>query len=491
MDERHDLVIRNVEIYDGTGGAPRSGALAIDADRIAAVGDVEGPGAVELDASGLAAAPGFIDVHTHDDFAAVLHPDMAFKIEGGVTTCVVGNCGMGAAPWAQARMMARAFHPNQELPEWEGYAGYAARFDAEPASTNIGFLVGHGTMRAAAMGGERRAPDAGELAQMQATLEEGLAAGAVGLSTGLIYEPGRHASTDEIVALASGMRGTRGLYATHMRDEGAGLVESVEEAIAVGERAGVPVQISHHKASGPENWGLVAKSLARIEAAQARGLDVHADQYPYTAGSTVLAAVASGLKSGLGKITPDAIVVASTKSHPEWEGRSLAVLAEELGLAWRDAADHVLAAEPMATCVMHTMSEDDVRQVMHHPSTMIGSDGIPTLDGKPHPRLYGTFARVLGHYARDLGLFSIAEGVHRMTGFPARKFGLVDRGALEPGAFADIVLFDAEEIIDRGTFEDPNHAPAGVAHVFVNGEHVVRDGAHTGSRPGRVLRRAD
>lgn len=487
---QHDLVIRNATIYDGTGAPPRAGALAIDGDRISVVGDVPDAGSVEVDAVGLAAAPGFIDAHTHDDFAAVLHPDMAFKLTGGVTTCVVGNCGMGAAPWPQARLMARAFHPNHELPEWAGYAGYAARLEREPAATNTAFLVGHGTLRAAAMGGARRAPDAGELDHMRGNLEEGLAAGAVGLSTGLIYEPGRHAATDEIVALAQVVHGTGGLYATHMRDEGGGLLDSVREAIEIGERAGVPVQISHHKASGQENWGLVARSLELIEAAQARGVDVDADQYPYTAGSTVLAAVVGGVKSGIGTITGDAIVVASTSEHPEWEGRSLEALGNEFSVPWPEAAERVLAAEPMATCVMHTMSEDDVQCVMRHPSTMIGSDGIPTLEGKPHPRLYGTFARVLGHYARDLGLFSLEEGVYRMTGFPARKFGLTGRGLLEAGAFADIVLFDADRIIDRGTFEDPNQAPAGIAHVFVNGTHAVRDGVHSGERPGRVLRRS-
>lgn len=485
-------MIRNASVIDGTGADPFSADVSVSGDRIDAVGAVAQTGDVEIEASGLALAPGFIDVHTHDDFAAVLHPDMAFKLCGGVTTCVVGNCGFGAAPHRQASLMARAFHPHQTLPEWNGYAGYFAHLDANPPSVNIGVLVGHGTLRMEVLGGEARAPDADELKRMTAHVSEGLHAGALGLSTGLVYEPGRHADTDEIVALASTMAETGGLYATHMRNESERLVEAVREAIEIGERAGVPVQISHHKSAGVPNWGGVAQSIACIEQARHRGVDVHADQYPYTAGSTVLSAIAPDLARNL-RLDAKAlerVVVASTASHPDWEGRSLVELGEQLSVEGVAIADRVLAEEPGATVVMHTMHEDDVQRVMRHPTTMIGSDGIPTLEGKPHPRLYGTFARVLGHYSRDLGLFPLCEAVHRMTGMSAKKFGLTDRGEIRPGAFADLVLFDPERIIDRGTFEDPKQAPAGISRVFVNGTEVVRDGEHLGSRPGRALRRA-
>ena len=491
MAEPFDLVIRGARVYDGTGAAPVAADVALRGDHIAEVGSLDSAQGPELAAHGLALAPGFIDVHTHDDFAAVLNPDMAFKATGGVTSCIVGNCGFGAAPYDAAALMSRAFHPDAELPRWDGYSGYLARLEAEPPSVNVGVLVGHGTLRLAAMGNAARPPDSRELTQMRGVVREGLEAGALGLSTGLIYEPGRHAETDELVTLARELSGTGALYATHMRNEGAGLLEAVAEALEIGERAGVPVQISHHKAAGRDAWGLVARSLAMIERAQARGLDVHADQYPYTAGSTVLAAVVDGLSGerGTTRGADEDIVIASAKGHPEWEGRSLASLREELGGSVLEAAQHVLRAEPLATCVMHSMSEDDVQTVLRHPSTMIGSDGIPTLEGKPHPRLYGTFARVLGHYARDLGLLSLEEAVHRMTGFPARKFGLADRGLVRPGAVADLVLFDPETILDVGTFEDPNHPPRGIAHVLVNGTAVVRDGSHTGARPGRPLRR--
>jgi N-acyl-D-amino-acid deacylase len=486
---RPDLVIRNAALFDGTGAPPRRGDLAVRGERIGSVGEAAERGTRELDAEGLALAPGFIDVHTHDDFAAVLHPEMAFKVEGGVTTCIAGNCGFGAAPWSAGALMARAFHPKAELPRWEGFAGYLQRLDDEPPSVNVGVLVGHGTLRLAAMGNEARPPSDQELARMQADLQEGLDAGALGLSTGLIYDPGRHADSDEIVALAALVGESGGLYASHMRNEADRLVEAVEEAIAVGERAGVPVQISHHKAAGRPNWGRVRDSIRRIEAAQARGLDVHADQYPYTAGSTVLAALLGAGGRGAGGMNAADVVISSASDHPQWEGKSIAQLADELGMEGRQAAQHVVASEPLANVVIHMMDEDDVRTVMRHPSTMIGSDGLPTLDGKPHPRLYGTFARVLGRYARDEKLFPMEEAVHRMTGFPARKFGLEGRGGLREGAYADLVVFDPDGIIDRGSFEDPNQAPAGIAHVFVNGTQVVRDGSHIGARPGRALRR--
>jgi N-acyl-D-aspartate/D-glutamate deacylase len=491
----YDLVIHGATLYDGSGAPPRRADLGLSGDRIAAIGpDIAGGGA-RLDASGLALAPGFIDVHTHDDFAAVLYPEMGFKVQGGVTSVVVGNCGMGAAPWHQATAYAGAFHPGKTLPAWEGYAGYLAHLDSEPASCNVAALVGLGAVRAAVLGGDARAPSAAELDAMRAIVREGVEAGCVGVSSGLIYEPGKHAQLEELAALASEARANGGLYATHMRDEGAGLLDSVREALAIGERAGVPVQISHHKAAGRGSWGLVRESLALLDAARARGVDVSADQYPYTAASTVLAAVVSyfagtGAGHGVGRGDPDDVVLSSAPRNPAWEGRSIASLAAEWGLEPLAAAQRVLDAEGMnAAVVIHNMSEDDVRTVLRHPSTMIGSDGLPMLHGKPHPRLYGTFARVLGTYVREQGVLPLEEAVHRMTGLSAERFGLEGRGQLRAGAFADLVLFDAAAIADVATYADPHHPPVGIARVFVNGTEVVRDGDHTGARPGRALRR--
>lgn len=493
---RADLVLRGGIVYDGTGAGPLRADVALEGARISAVGLLpEIPGAQEVDVRGLAVAPGFIDVHTHDDFAVVVHPDMRFKTLGGVTTCIVGNCGMGAAPFDLAWRIGRAFHPGHELTGWEGYAGYAKRLEDAPPAVNVGVLVGQGTLRGAAMGMERRAPTDGEMHDMRDGLREGLDVGALGWSSGLIYEPSRWATTDELVALAREMADVGGIYATHMRDEGEGLLDSVREAIAVGERGGVAVQISHHKASGRAAWGRVRDSLRLIEEARARGVDVSADQYPYTAGSTVLSAVVSAIalagagSGGLGSISPDDVVIASCAKRKDWEGKSIATLVTEMKLPLADCVARILDAEPGVTIIAHTMCEEDVQTVMRHPSTMIGSDGLPTLAGKPHPRLFGTFARVLGRYSRELGVLSMAEAVHRMTGMPAARFGLEDRGVVRAGALGDLVVFDPATVIDRGTYENPAVSPAGIPHVLVNGSFVVRDAMETDARPGRVLRR--
>ena len=489
-----DYILRNATIVDGTGAMPYQGSIGIAGGRVEQLGDVQGSAKEDMDLSGLTISPGFIDVHTHDDFAAVLYPDMAFKLRGGVTSCVVGNCGMGAAPFPQAATLAKSFHPNHQLPGWDGYKGYLELLDNHPTSVNIAALVGHGTVRMAVLGRQQREPDNREMDKMKQLVLEGLDAGAVGFSTGLVYEPGCYARTEEVIELASLMKSTGGLYATHMRDEGNYLLESIDEAIEIGVKAGVPVQISHHKASGPENWGKVRESIRKIETAQAKGMNIHADQYPYTAGSTILSAVLhqgafDNKGGGKENISPENVVIASTKNRPEWEGKSIASLMVDFNLPARETALKVLESESGATVVMHTISEDDVREVMKHSSTMIGSDGIPTLEGKPHPRLYNTFARVIGHYARDIQLMSLADAIYKMTGFSARKFGLIDRGEIQIGAFADLVVFDAEKIIDKGTFADPNQYPAGIYHVFVNGILSVKDGLCLNERSGRVLRR--
>lgn len=483
-----DIIYRDATVYDGSGGPAMTVDVAVDGDRVAEIGSIAAAAAREVDATGLALAPGFIDVHTHDDFAAMLHPDMAFKSIGGVTTCVVGNCGMGAAPREAATKQSQSFHPGATFPEYEGFAGYFSHLDRHAPGVNVAALAGQGTIRLDAMGTEPTTPTSQQMSAMKASLAEAVEAGVVGMSTGLVYEPSRHATTDELIELASELTCSGCLYATHMRDEGVGLVDSVAEALMIGRAATIPVQISHHKASGRTAWGLVNQSLALIDEARASGQVVHADQYPYTAGSTVLAAAIGWLEPGTG-IGPADLVIASCPGHADWEGRSVADLADQLRRDPVAAAAAVLVAEPNTTVVVHSINEDDVRTVMAHPSTMIGSDGIPTLDAKPHPRLSNTFARVLGHYSRELDTLSMAEAVHRMTGMSADAFGLADRGHIREGAFADLVLFDEAAIIDRATFADPLLMPTGINEVVVNGTVVVDAGTHTGSLPGRALRR--
>ena len=502
-EQRYDLIIRGASIYDGSGAQPFIGDVAVRGNRIVGVGETTSGGhgsppriaAREIDARGLAVAPGFIDVHSHDDFAIFITPEMDFKTMQGVTTDIVGNCGLGAAPFEVSRGMFASMGADAKTPAWDGYPGYFDAIDRNPPSLNVAVLAGHGTLRFAAMGNEKREPTESEMASMRACLVEALDAGAVGLSTGLIYEPGRYARTEEIVALAREMAGGRGLYASHMRNEATGLLDAVRETIHIGEAADVPVQISHHKASGTESWGMVRESIKLIEQANASGIDVTADQYPYIAGSTIFAAVVqngglSGEPGGMGRVSAEKILFASTPRHPDYEGMTLRQLCDRWGVAETDAARRILDEEGAnAVVVIETMNEEDVRTVMRHRSTMIGSDGIAA-GSRPHPRLYGTFPRVLGHYARDGGLMPLHEAIHRMTGFPSTKFRLEGRGFLRAGSFADVVVFDPARIIDTATYQEPRRYPAGIKHVFVNGVEVARDGQHTGARPGRAIRRA-
>jgi N-acyl-D-amino-acid deacylase len=494
--DRFDVVIRGGTVYDGTGAPGAVADVAIQGDRIAAIGTVTARGREELDARGLAVAPGFIDVHSHDDYAVLLEPTMPFKVLQGVTSDVVGNCGSGVVPFEIGRERFQRIHPGADPTPWDGFAGYLERVDESRPSCNVAVLMGHGSLRRGAMGDEQRAPRPDELDRMKAWVREGVAAGAVGLSTGLIYEPGRYARTEEVIELARALGGPAGgLYATHMRNEADGLLDAVREAIRIGEEGGVPVQISHHKASGRRNWGRVRESLALIEEAQARGVDVTADQYPYIAGSTSLAAVIQNgafrgdSPGGLGQLAGGDVLVSSAPTHPEWEGKTVAALASAWSLDAEGAAERIVRDEGQACfVVVFTMDENDVKTVMAHPSTMIGSDGVPT-GGKPHPRLYGCFARVLGHYVRDERVFPLETAIHRMTGFPAAKFQLRDRGVLRPAACADVVVFDPARIDDVATYDEPRRPPAGMRAVYVNGVAVARDGAHTGARPGRGLRR--
>lgn len=477
------FVISGAMVIDGTGNPGRVADVSVVDDRIEAIGQLEASADDRIDGTGQVLAPGFIDTHSHDDYAVILYPDMGFKINGGVTTVVVGNCGGGAAPYEFGTDFAQLLHGHVSLPEWEGYGGYFQYLDGKPPSVNVAVLIGHGTIRGGVMGTDDRAPSAGELDAMRAMVNEGMDAGCVGMSTGLVYPPGKFADTDEIVALAKVVAGGGGLYASHIRNEGKHLLEAIDEAIEIGRRADLSVVISHLKAAGSPNHGMVSQALEHIAAA---GPTVAADQYPYAAGSTGLSSVVDG---SVGNVAPDLVVIASTEMHPAWHGRTLADLAPELGVAAEHAGQAVLDAEPKATAIIHVMDEDDVRTVVSNTEVMVGSDGVPTLDGQPHPRLYGTFARVLGRYSRDLGLLTLEQAIHKMTGRSAAVFGLVDRGEIRPGAFADLVLFNPMTIADRGTFEEPHHSPDGIDRVWVNGRLVVENGVHSGTRPGRALRR--
>ncbi len=477
--KQHDLIIRNARVVDGSGAPAFAGDLAVDDDRIAAVGDLSAShSAKEIDAGGKVLAPGFIDSHTHDDHALLATPSMDFKISQGVTTVVTGNCGVSIAPLQIDRRPPPPidllsgdpgnFHPT--------FAGYLDALDRDPAAVNAVCQVGHSTLRLAAMDRLDREATAGEIKSMRNSLTRCMEAGAAGFSTGLFYPPAREASTEEVVEILEGFDRFGALHTTHMRDEADHVAESIEETAHIGREAGIPVLISHHKCVGRQNHGRSIETLAAIEKARTQQ-PLSLDAYPYVAGSTTLDA---------GRLmTASKVLVTWSVPKPNYSGWDLNEVAAHMGCSVNEAIEALLPAGG----IFFSMDEEDVRRILAYPHTMIGSDGIPG-DEHPHPRLWGTFPRVLGHYCRDEGLFDLETAVHKMTGMTAEQFSLKDRGVLQPGAFADLVLFDPDTIEDLASFDAPKTPAKGIDSVFVNGRAVWRNGAFTGARPGRALRHA-
>ncbi|WP_028794314.1 N-acyl-D-amino-acid deacylase family protein [Thalassobaculum salexigens] len=475
--ERCDLKLSGGEVIDGTGAARMRADVAIVDDRIAAIGDLSSVRAGrEIDVTGRIVAPGFVDVHTHDDRALLSKPTMDMKVSQGVTSVVVGNCGISLAPL----VMDRRPPPPLDLlgtEEWWKYGTFDAfltAIDEAPASVNAAFLVGHSTLRVGAMDDVYRAARSDEIKTMRGRLEESLDAGACGLSTGLFYAPSEQAPTEEVIEIARALKTHGGRYVTHMRNEGADVVKSLEETFLIGREAGVPVIVSHHKVHGKDNFGRSKETLAlfdRYRKSQKIGLDV----YPYHASSTVLKADSIAFSNR--------VMVTWSVPHPEHKGRDLKDIAEEWGVDVYAAAERL---QP-AGAIYFSMDEDDVQRILSYPQAMFGSDGLPH-DEFPHPRLWGTFPRILGHYSRDLGLFPLEEAVRRMTSLSAEEFGLKDRGEVAEGKFADLCVFDARDIIDSATFEDPMTPAAGIDTVIVNGRIVWAEGRCTGERSGRALR---
>lgn len=475
---RPDLILRGGEVMDGSGAARRRADVAVTGDRITAVGDLGGMAAdAEVDCTGQVITPGFIDVHTHDDRYLLEEPLMPAKASQGVTTVVVGNCGSSLAPYTRADLPKTASAMLDD-PRWRfpSTAQYFEALDMGRPAINAAVLVGHRSLRFNCMDDlERPATDA-EVKLMRGQLREALDAGAIGMSTGLFYPGAQKATTDEVADIVSEMREDDGVYTAHIRDEGERLLESIEEAALIGRRAGVQVILSHHKASGRTNFGKTAQSLPLIDKlrqTQRIGFDV----YPYVASSTALL---PGIVE-----RADRVHVTWCKGRPEFANRDLDEVARELGGIGRAEAAKALIP---AGAIYFSMDEADVSRVVAHPSSMIGSDGIPW-DAFPHPRLWGTFPRVLGRYAREMGLLTLEQAVHKMTGLPAREFGLKERGLVREGNFADLVVLDPGTVADSATFDSPKQPAAGIARVMVNGEAIWAAGASTGARPGRALRR--
>jgi len=474
---RADLVLRGGTIIDGTGRARYRADLAIDNGRIAAIGDLgRTAGSSEIDASGRIVAPGFIDVHTHDDGLLLVDPDMAPKVSQGVTSVVIGNCGFSLAPLTPRATLPQEFRllGEDKIYRYPTMGSYFDAFDKTPAATHIAALVGHSTLRMGAMTDLERPATPAECARMSRVLDECLGAGAIGFSTGLEYPTNRAASTDEIVAVAETLSAHRGLYVTHTRDYHDDIDGAMEEAFEIGRRVNAPVVLSHHQGDGRKNHGHAARTLARYDRAAANqpvGLDV----YPYIAGSTTI--IPDFVKDA------ERVLITWSDAMPQVAGRDLDDIAREMEVDRQEAAQRLLPGG----AIYFVLDEGDVRRILAHPNAMIGSDGLP-FGRKVHPRLWGTFPRVLGHYARELGLFTLEEAVRKMTSLSAERFGLEGRGRIAPGFAADLVIFDAATIIDQATYEDPTLPAAGIDCVLVAGEAVWRSGRSTGARPGRVLR---
>jgi N-acyl-D-amino-acid deacylase len=478
---RYDLIVRNGTIVDGTRKARYEADLAITGDRIAAIGILDGKGEVEIDASSRIVAPGFIDSHTHDDRLMLSAPDMAPKVSQGVTTVVAGNCGISLAPAPQG-MRAPVLPPIDLLDNSGGwfrfptFHSYVDELKARPAATNCALLVGHTMLRAQAMDDVQRPASQYEIRKMREMTEEALAAGAIGVSTGLYYEPARAATTEEVIEVCRPLGARHGIYCTHMRDEGDRVVESLEESFRIGRELGVPVVISHHKVVGTANHGRSAETLPIIERAM-RSQKIGLDCYPYCASSTIL--------SYSRTLVAATTLVTWSKPHPEFAGFKLDEVSARMGLGMEQTVAKLLPAG----AIYFSMDEADVQRILAFEHTMIGSDGLPH-DAAPHPRLWGSFPRVLGHYSRGLKLFPLETAVYKMTGLTAKSFGLADRGVLREGAFADIAIFDAGAVDEAATFARPIQPARGIETVIVNGAVVWNDGKPTGARPGRVLGRS-
>lgn len=473
-----DTLIRNARVLDGTGGAAEVLDVAIGGDRIARLEPLmKADAEVVLDAEGLALAPGFIDVHTHDDTSVIHRPEMLFKISQGVTTVIVGNCGCSAAP---VRLRGDPPDPmnllgTREMFRYPTFADYVAAVRAAQPAVNVGALVGHTALRSNHLDRLDRTATEEEIGAMRAQLQEALDHGALGLSTGLAYMNANAASTDEVMGLAQLLAAAGAVYTTHMRNETARILDAMREAFTIGGRCQIPVVLSHLKCAGVDNWGRSGEVLQALD--EARELQqTGCDCYPYTASSSTL-----DLRQVDERVL---ITITWSTPHPEMAGQPLAQIAEQWGTSQLEAARRLQPAGAIYYC----MSEEDMRRILQHPATMIGSDGLP-LDPRPHPRLWGTFPRVLGRYSREEKLLSLPEAVRKMTGMPAQRFGLTGRGLIREGYYADLVLFDPEQIIDAATFSEPEKPAKGIAGVWVNGKRSYTEQGATKERHGRFLAR--
>lgn len=476
MQDNLDLVIEGGWVIDGLGGPRRRADVGIRAQRIAAIGDLSAtPAARRIDAAGKIVAPGFIDTHGHDDLMFVEKPGLEWKTSQGITSVVVGNCGISGAPAPLPGNTAAALALLGETPLFGDMDEYLAALQVQQPMINVAALVGHANLRLAVMRDPAAQPTEAEQQAMQQRLAQALDAGAVGFSTGLAYQPGGVAGQAELDGLAQVAAARGALHTSHIRNEGDAVEEAVDEVLSIGRRTGCATVLSHHKCMMPDNWGKSRATLANIDRARADGVDVALDIYPYPGSSTILIPERADLI--------DDIRITWSTPHPECGGRMLGEIATQWGCDRAEAARRLCPAG----AIYFAMDDAEVRRIFLHDCCMVGSDGLPN-DAHPHPRLWGSFTRVLGRFVREAELLTLEAAVAKMTALPARVFGLADRGRLTVGAWADVVVFDADTVEDRATWDAPTLASAGIEHVLVNGCPVFPALAGA-QRPGRILRR--
>lgn len=477
-----DLAVRNGKVFSGSGADPQEADIGIKGDRITDIGRV-GPARKNLDAGGLVVAPGFVDAHTHDDMVLHRHPANREKLQQGVTTVICGSCGFSAfphEPGSPSTDLLRTDGP------WTTYSEYTATIRSHGIGPNMAAFVGHNTVIDRLADEPMNRPTARQRAKIADAVRRAVERGALGVSTGLIYHPGRLSTTEDLVELATAVSDVNGLYSTHIRDEGDGLHSALQEALHVARTADVGVQISHLKVTGPQNWGTIGEALGVIEQARADGCDVGFDVYPYAAGSGPLVQYFD--PAAIDVERAELVQIAHCRDFPDYQGKHLSEIAESESVGLNELTRRIITAPAAHETIgiLFEIDENDMREALVHPLAMVGSDGIPQESGVPHPRLLGTFPRVLGRYTREEGLLGLSEAIRKMTSVPADRYRLVDRGRVEVGSFADLVAFDEIAVADLGTYQK-RCDPAGIRWVIVNGEIAVDDGLVTGRLAGRVL----
>lgn len=479
-ERKADLVIRGGQLIDGTGAVRVKADIACNGNRISAIGELHNIiGNREINADGNIISPGFIDVHTHDDRYLFTHPDMLPKTSQGVTTVVVGNCGFSLSPWKKFSNEQFPFSLWADRPDlcFETTADFFAALEKTPAATNVAVLIGHSSLRYGAMKNIQETANDREVKIMRKTLEESLAAGAIGMSSGLFYPPAEAATQHEVSEVAEALTDFDGIYTAHIRDESEHVLDAIEEAAAIARHADVQLIISHHKTAGLNNFGRTKETLPLIKTL-GQNQNIHFDVYPYIASSTMV------LPHMVTR--SEKVLITWSKPHPECTARDLDEIAREWSVNREEAAKRLSPGG----AIYFQLDEEDVRRVLKSPLAMVGSDGIPD-DKHPHPRLWGSFAKVLGHYSRDVGLFSLEEAVYKMTGLPAQVFGFREVGTIRVGNYADFVVFDEKKIDEAATFEQPTKPAIGIECVIVSGKEIFTHGAPTGTRPGRTIKLSD